>query len=588
MSEPRQPRVRSTLGVWRRLLPYLQPHRARMLAACGLTLLAVAVELAKPWPLKVVVDQILLGQPWPVLPDAWRDPETLTTLAIAATVLLAVLGAAANARCNLWLADAGQRAVGKVRRDALDAVLRQSLTFHEQNRAGDLLVRLCGDAQSLRTLLVEGLFSIGREALLLSGTLVVLLLLDWRLALAAMLVLPVIGLLLAVFSVRLRTAARKQRKKEGQLATAAHEVLAAVPVVQAYGLEDVAARTFVKSNRRSARAGLQATRLEGRLGLATDTALGIGTAFVLLLGIDRVRAQALSPGELLVVLTCVRGFYRPIRKGLGRSAAMTKAAAAGERVLELLEAPDTLRCPATPTPLSRVRGEVTFAGIGFRQPDGREVLRGVDLTLRAGEHVALVGGNGAGKTTLASMLPRLRDPATGAVLLDGIDVRALDPAVLRRQIAMVFQDTILFDATLFENVQLGRPGAAAAEVHEAVRLAGVADIAARFPDGLQTPVGERGAQLSGGERQRVALARALLRAAAVYVFDEPSTGLDADAEARLCDRLLAHLRGRTVLLITHNPRLLAAVDRVVCLQDGRLQDADTQMTTGRLTSGGVA
>ncbi|MCC7065929.1 MAG: hypothetical protein IT456_24190, partial [Planctomycetes bacterium] len=215
MSKRLRQRLRAAIAVWIALLPYLRPHRRKLGAAVALTLFAVLVELLKPWPIKVVIDQVLLGHDWALLPTTWRgDTSALMTAAIVATIALALLGGVAGYFRELWLADAGQRAVGKVRRDALDAMLRQSLAFHERHRAGDLLVRLCGDAQSLRVLLIEGLFVLGRESLMLVGTLAVMAMVDWRLALAAMTVLPVIGLLLALFSVRLRAAARKQRKKE--------------------------------------------------------------------------------------------------------------------------------------------------------------------------------------------------------------------------------------------------------------------------------------------------------------------------------------------------------------------------------------
>ncbi len=574
MAERRPRRLGQALRVWRRLLPFLRPHRRRLVTAGALTVLVVAVELLKPWPIKVVVDQVLLGQPWSLLPAVFRDDATaLTWLAIVATLLLAALGGIGAFLRDLRLAEAGQRAIATVRSDALDAVLAQSLAFHERHRAGDLLVRLCGDAQQLRTLLVDGLFALGREAVLVLGTLAVLLAIDWRLGLAAIAVLPAIALVSALAAIRLRAVARKQRKKEGQLAASAHETLAAVPLIQAYGLESVAAATFGKQNRRSARAGLKATRIEGRLGLATDVAMALGIAAVLWFGVGRVQAGALSPGELLVALAYARSFYRPIKKGLGRSAAVVKAAAAGERVLELLEAQHHVPAVADPRPLPTVRGSLTLRGVRFRHADGRDVLRGVDLTIAPGEHVALVGGNGAGKSTLASLLVRLRDPDAGAVLLDGVDVRDVDPAVLRAHFAMVQQETMLFAGTLRDNVRLGRPDASDADVDAACELAGVTAFASRWPESLDTRVGDRGADLSGGERQRLALARALVRNAAVFVFDEPTTGLDAAAEIQLCDRVLAHLRGRTVLLISHNQRLCAAADRVLRLHDGRIEPA---------------
>ncbi|MCA8977951.1 MAG: ABC transporter ATP-binding protein, partial [Planctomycetes bacterium] len=589
VARPLRQRIRSALHVWTRLLPYLRPHRRQLFFAGLLTLVIVAVEVLKPWPIKVVIDQVLLGNDWALLPDAWNgETGKLLWLAVAATIVLAAVGGIANFFREVWLADAGQRAVGKVRLAALESVMRQSLTFYERHRAGDLLVRLSGDAMSLRMLLVEGLFALGREGLLVSGTLAVMALLDWRLALAATAVLPVIAVLLALFSVRLRAAARKQRRKEGELAASAHETLAAVPVVQTYGLEQVAAGSFAKQNRRSARAGLKATRLEGHLGMTSDIALALGTAFVLWLGVGRVQAGILDPGELLVMLSYARSFYRPIRKGLGRSAAMVKAGAAGERVLELLDATPDLVAPKDPVRMPAVRGEVEFRGVHFRHADGRDVLRGVDLHLRPGSHIALVGGNGAGKTTLATLLPRLREPTDGSVLLDGVDIRRFDPVELRGHLAYVFQETILFDGTLRENVQFGGLDASDADVAAAADLAGVTAFAERLPHGLDTRVGERGAELSGGERQRIALARALLRDAAVFVFDEPTTGLDFLAEANLCDRVLAHLRGRTVIVITHNPRVLAAVDAVVRLQDGRVATVDGGRVLREMTPGGIA
>ncbi|HEB54682.1 MAG TPA: ABC transporter ATP-binding protein, partial [bacterium] len=313
--------------------------------------------------------------------------------------------------------------------------------------------------------------------------------------------------------------------------------------------------------------------IESRLSMASEVALAVGVAFVLTLGVGRVQQGALSPGQLLVLLAYVRAVYRPIRKALARSAAMVKAAAAGERVLELLDAEWSLRRAPDARPLPVIERGVELRGVRFAHGEGREVLRGVDLELRRGEVVALVGGNGAGKTTLISLLPRLREPQGGEVLVDGVDLRHYDPVDLRAQIAVVFQESILFDGTLLENVRLGRPDASDDDVLQAAEIAGVTEFARRLPDGLETRVGERGAELSGGERQRVALARAVVRDASVYVLDEPTTGLDAGAEAALCDRLLAHLGDKAVLLVSHNPRLIARADRVVALVDGRTDES---------------
>ncbi|MGE3174925.1 MAG: ABC transporter ATP-binding protein [Planctomycetota bacterium] len=574
--------IRQRLGqafyVWDRLLPYLRPFKWRMLFAFLLTTVIVLAELAKPWPLKVIIDQVIGDAPLSFLPASWAGRENVTKLALlagsAVLVLSLITGFCAYWR-DLWLADTGQRVVNKVRRHALERILLMSLQWHEKHRRGDLLLRLVGDAGALRMLLIDGLFSLMREGLLVFGTLAVMLWMDWRLALMAVAVMPAIGVMTTLFGVRLRRAARKQRQKEGELATSVHETMSAVPVIQAYGLEEEAAQTFSRANRKSAKAGLAATKLEGRLGIGAETALALGIGITMYYGALRVvEEQDLRAGDLLVMLAYVRSFYKPIRKAMGRSAAMLKAAAAGERILHLMDAEPDLPKPTAPKAPAELRGEIRLENVSFRHGDGRHVLRDASITLRAGEHVALLGANGSGKTTLATLLPRLRDPNQGVVRIDGIDVREYDPERLRRAIAVVFQETVLFDGTLRENILMGRQDATPAEVEAAATLSGVTTYSDRWEDGLETRVGERGAGLSGGERQRVALARALLRQAAIVVLDEPTTGLDAASEERLCSEVLGGLRGRTVLLITHNPRLLATVDRVVRLVDGKLVDVD--------------
>jgi ATP-binding cassette subfamily B protein len=249
----------------------------------------------------------------------------------------------------------------------------------------------------------------------------------------------------------------------------------------------------------------------------------------------------------------------------------------------LLDAVPDLPWPANPQKLAQIRGEITIDHVSFQHGDGRQVLSDASLRIPAGQHVALLGANGSGKTTLATLLPRLRDVDAGSVRIDGVDVRKLGAQQLRSAVALVFQETVLFDATLRENIVMGRPEASTQEVEAAAKCAGVTVYSDRWKDGLETEVGERGAGLSGGERQRVALARALVRDAAIVVLDEPTTGLDAANEERLCTEVLARLRGKTVLLITHNPRVLDAVDRVVRIVDGKLVDVDKRTGEQLLT-----
>ena len=581
-------KTKQALYVWRRLFPYLGAYRGRLFAAFSLTTIVVLAELAKPWPLKVVIDQVLGDEPWAILPESMTGKENAGSLALlagAAVLVFSIITGFASYFRDLWIAETGQKVVNRIRRHALDRMLLMSLRWHEQRRRGDLLLRLVSDASQLRVLLIDGLFSLMREGLLVGGTLVVMLIMDWRIALMAIAVMPAIAIMTSLFGVKLRSAARKQRAKEGDLATSVHETMSAIPVIQAYGLEEQAADAFTKANRKSAKAGLAATRLEGRLGIGAETALALGIGLTLYYGALRVSASDsdLTAGDLLVLLAYVRSFYKPIRKAMQRSSAMIKAAAAGERILHLLDAVPDLPWLETPQKIAQVRGEITIDHVSFRHGDGRQVLSDASLRIPAGQHVALVGANGSGKTTLATLLPRLRDVDAGAVRIDGVDVRQLGAQQLRSAVALVFQETVLFDATLRENIVMGRPEASEQEVEAAAKCAGVTVYSDRWADGLETEVGERGAGLSGGERQRVALARALVRNASIIVLDEPTTGLDAANEERLCNEVLVRLRGKTVLLITHNPRVLNAVDRVVRIVDGKLVDVDKRTGEQLLT-----
>jgi len=584
-------KVGAAFHVWRRLFVFMQPYRLRLLIGVVVVQVAAGTEALKPWPLKVVIDQVLGGvkqgkkakpPDWPGwLPEWFSDEDHkgwLLLCCAAAVLLLALISGLCTYWSDLELADIGQRVINKVRRTSLDRMLVQSLTWHERHRRGDLNLRLISDTSALRVLLIDGLFTLVKESSQFAFTIVFMFLIDWRLTLVSLAVLPLISAMSAVVGIKLRRAARLQRAKEGELSSSVSETLSSIPVIQSYGLRETANRAFARQNRKSGKAGLRATRLEGRLGIATDVTMAVCTAFILYLGVSWVdtgpKHTGLSAGALVVLLNYVRNIYKPIRRGIGKSVAMMKASAAGERVLELLDAMPDLESPPDPKPLAAVRGEIELRSVSFQHADGRQVLKGVDLVIPPGQHVALLGDNGSGKSTLATLLPRLRDPQGGSVLLDGTDLRELDLAQVRGSISVVFQETALFDGTLRENIQLGRPEAPPEEVDAAAATAGVTAYASRWPEGLDRRIGERGSGLSGGERQRVALARALLRRSPIYILDEPSTGLDATAEARLGTDMLQALRGCTVLLITHNPRLLAGVDRVLRMVDGKTVELD--------------
>ncbi len=567
----RWPKARAASSVARQLFPYTRPHRRTFFSASVCTLFFVVVDLARPWPVKIVIDQVILGEPWTVIPAALsRNPMLLLAVSCVALLLLATLsGVLAYARTVL-LAQAGHAVVADIRKDLYKRLLRMSGGFHGKHSRGDLLVRLTGDATAMKTLLVEGIFALAQELILIVGVLLVMLLLDWRLALIASVTVPAAAWIVTHYGRRLKRAAQKQRKKEGEIGNVANEALSAVSVIQAYSLHQQASRWFRERNRSSKNAGVRAARLEGSMSRWTEIAIAAGTASLLFFGARQVLDGRLTAGELIVFVSYVRAFYKPMRRLSTRSARVLKSAAAGQRVLEILQTTPDLVSPEHPLKVSGVRGQIELNDVWHEYSPGHPVLRGVSLSIEPGERVAVWGHNGAGKSTLAALLPRLVDPTSGVVRLDGHDVRQFDLDFMRRQFGVVFQDSVLFDGSIRENVLLGSPDASPEAIDEALARSGVATMVSRLRDGLDTAVGASGQALSGGERQRVALARALVRRAPTLLLDEPAASLDASSAVMFDRQLLDGLDGVTVLLITHHWPSVEALERVIVLDRGRV------------------
>lgn len=559
---------------FRRLLPYLVRRQRGPLAVLPvLVLIGIATELLKPWPLKVVLDGVFFGHFPGFLPASWRAPEAAGLLlgaCCAAVVGIALVEAAAGYSRTLLATALGLKAVRRVRCDLVERIQALDHAEHRRRGTGDLLVRVTGDVGLLRELLLEGLLELGRSGAVVLGMVAVMAALDLKLTLAALLVVPPFLLLLRLFTPGIRASVKQQRKKEGVLATDVAEAISALPVVQAFTAEERALAKVEQLNRSSARAGMRTTRLEASLGRLSEILLALGTAVVLGYGAWRARAGELTPGDLVVFVSYVRGLYRPIRTMAARTSRIAKASACADRVVEILDLVPAVRDAEGAVPAPALAGRVEFRGVHFGYRPDVPVLQGLDLALEPGEIVALVGASGAGKTTLASMLPRFHDPSAGEVRIDGIDVRRFTLESLRRQVGLVLQDTVLFKGTIADNVALARPDAPRADIERAARLAGAHEFIERMPQGYDTEVAERGASLSGGQARRISLARVLLKDPPLVVLDEPMTGLDRVSEAAVARTLLEAVRGKTTLLVAHRFQLLPDVDRIAVLDGGRI------------------
>ena len=572
----RPQKLRDALSGLRRFAGHLRPalrdQRGAVLVAVAALLAETAFRLLEPWPLKFIIDRVVKSEAGD---SAWAGLDTGAFLMLAAGALVVVTAARAAMGyvSAVGFARIGNRVVTRLREQVFRHLQELSLGFHDRARTGDLVVRVIGDIGMLRELAVTALLPLAANLLVLAGMLAVMFWLHWQLALLALSTLPLLWLMTLRRSRRIQALARRNRRREGSMAAASGESLGAIRAVQALSLDTGFTDSFARANAGALREGVRIKRLSAGLERSVDVLIALSTALVLWYGAHQVLMARLTPGELLVFVFYLRRAFRPLRDFAKYSARIAKASAAGERVMELLDQEPGVRERPDARPAPRFRGDIRLHRVCHAYDDGRLVLRDIDLHLAPGEHVALVGPSGSGKTTLASLILRLYDPLHGRVLIDGQDIREFTLASLRGQIAVVLQDTVLFTGTLRDNLLAGRPDASEDELLHAARLANAHGFISALPQGYDTPVGERGVTLSAGQRQRIAIARAALRDAPILLLDEPTTGLDPQNEQAVTAALERVSEGRTTLVITHRPDTAARMQRVLFLDNGRIEAA---------------
>ena len=569
-----------------RFRAHLAPYRRLLALGALLATLDIGFGLAQPWPLKVAVDQVVLGHP-PVgllakLPALQRQPEL--ALIIAALIAVVGIGALADYWSTWLMESAGQRIGNDIREALFSHLQRLSLRYHDRQNVGDLATRLTSDVDRVQDLLVQSLSVLIPNGFLIAGMVVVMLVVDPVFTLLALSATPLMVLASYRTTTAMKWASRRARHSGGLVAAIATENLGAIEVVQAFGLESRVENQFQTLNRASLDASLKALLLQARSSPLVDLAAVISTAIALWFGVNRVLEGRMTLGVLLVFLAYLASLYRPVKALSRLGYVISRGLASGERIAGVLaETPEVTDHPGA-RPAPRLRGQVQFRHVTFSY--GREpVLRDVNLDINAGEVVAVVGRTGAGKSTLAALIPRLYDPDGGIVAIDDRDVRDYTLGSLRSQVAVVLQEAVLFRGTIWENIACGRPSAYEDEIADAARLALVDEFSDRLPEGLDTIVGERGADLSGGQRQRIAIARAIVRDAAILVLDEPTSALDPASEGLVLKALHNLMQGRTTLVIAHRLSTIRGANRIAVLDGGRVVEDGTHK--GLLARSGV-
>ena len=575
------------------ILATLRVYWARM-AVAGVCLLgAIAADLLAPWPLKIVVDQLLLQKPMPQWLDFLHPLVTGTPVLALVTLAFAIVALSFSSAVLTYLqtflvATIGHDVVHRVRHAVFEQLSRLSPAFYTRNHSAELLTRVNSDTALIRDVFTDWAVKAISDSLLILGILGVMLAMNWRLALCVVVTLPVLYFVLRRIGGQIRTSARAQRKQDAALAVRLVESLRSMTLVQAFGREAHELARFDEQSGRSRDAGVANARAAAAMSKSVTFTASVATAGTVLAGGMLALRGTLTPGDLLIFIAYVGALFKPVRD-LGKLwAKLSRARVSAERLEELLaQTTDVVEQPGAVV-AARLRGEIQFEDVSFSYPSGAPVLSGAHVTLAAGEHVAIVGPSGAGKSTLLHLLLRLYEPAAGTIWLDGLPLARYTVQSLRQQVGVVMQEAVFVGSTIRENIAWGSAQATEADILRATQMAGALDMIAAMPAGLDTVVGERGCTLSGGQRQRICLARTLIRDPSILILDEPTSAVDPASVEAIEQAVASHRRGRTTLVIGHQFTSFERFDRVIEVRDGRLVDITLRAQRATLPLGRLA
>jgi len=561
-----------TVRVYSQSVRYLRPYTGRFALAVAEVLLIGAVEVLKPWPLKIVIDNVVGGAP---LRSEWLPaiaPDALLMAACASLVILYLGLALLQVTNNYLTISIGQRMVNDLRSRLFEHLQRLSLSFHLRRELGDLMMRVTYDTFSIQTIAMNGLFPVLSATILLGGMFAVMIRMDATLTLIALVIVPALLVLIAAISRPIDRLARRARVKESRVYDVAHRALSAIHVVQAFTREAEAHREFVETSRASLSENLKLYTFQTVYSGAVNMLIAAGTALVIYVGARHALAGKLTIGDLVVFTTYLASLYGPINQ-MFQTYGMVQSAKAGmRRCLELLELEPEIRDRPGARALGRSRGEIEFDDVVFGYDANTPVLKGVSFKARPGETIAIVGPTGAGKSTMASLLARFYEPQRGRIRIDGQDISELTLKSLRGNISIVLQPPLVLTESVRSNIAVGKPGATDQEIERAAGMARLEPVLDKLPNRLDELVGQGGHALSQGEAQRVTIARAMVKDAPILIMDEPTSALDAETEAMVLAAVQEAMRGRTTLVIAHRLSTIQNADRILVLRDGVIEE----------------
>jgi ATP-binding cassette subfamily B protein len=559
----------------------LKPHSKTLLFGFAAAVGEGIASLLEPWPLKVVLDNVLKAQPvhgWLnplLLAMAGNDKRSIIWVAAIAALVIASVGALCSYFEKYLTTSVGQWVMHDLRTTLYSQIQRLSLSYHDQNRTGDLISRVTSDIDAIQSFITTGFLSALMNVLTLTGMVAVMFYINWRFTFVALSVAPLLAIVVYRYTRLIKRSSREVRKKEGEIVSVIQEVLTSIRVVKAFAREDYEQRRLEEESLESVEIALHARSVKAKLAPFVEILVAVGTSLVLWFGAQMVLDGALSPGSLVVFILYLGKMYKPMQELSKMTDAYSKAVVGYERIREVLDAESDVKDLPRARRAPRFKGQIEFDKVTFSYQPDQKVLNEVSFRIEPGQLAAFVGPTGAGKTSIIGLVPRFYDPDSGTVKIDGSDVRQLTQKSIRDQVSFVLQETLLFHGPIWRNIAYGKPGASRLEIVRAAELSNAAEFIEKMPQGYDTLVGERGATLSGGQRQRIAIARAVIRDTPILILDEPSSGLDAASEKLVFDALDRLMAGKTALVIAHRLSTIRRADVIFVVQNGVIVEHGT-------------
>jgi ATP-binding cassette subfamily B protein len=563
----------SSLG--RNVLAYLRPYGYSFIFALIQVVFISVFELLKPWPLKIIIDNVLSGNPLPWEFTVSWSSQSLLIFACIGLVLVYLLLGGVRLLNDYTTIRIGQGMVNDLRRDLYSHIQRLSLSFYHRQQIGDLMYRITADTMGIQTLTMNGLFAVLSASVLLAGMLIVMVWVDWYLTLLALAVCPVLFGAIALLNKKISLAATEARQKGSTVYSVVQRTLSGIRVIQAFTKEEDEGRRFLQASTESLAADLRLYNLQNFYYAVVNLTIAAGTAAILWLGARRVLTGDLSIGEIVVFTSYLASLYGPLNSIFQTYGLVQSAKVGVRRAFEILESEESLPEGSKVFRAIGARGQIGFEHVSFGYDAPQPVLKKINLHVAAGKRIAIVGPTGAGKSTLVGLLPRFYDPQSGRVMIDGVDIREFQLKSLRRQIAMILQPPLVFPLTIRENIAYGRPEASMEEIVSAAQVAQVHDFVERLPQKYETVVSEQGSTLSEGQKLRLTIARGILLNAPILILDEPTSSVDSETEALIMEGLEQLMAGRTTFIIAHRLSTVRLADLILVLRDGRIVEQGT-------------